>query len=116
MLVGVGFLALAASAGMARNDDSVTPEHDYLHHHHFAEFAKVPAKARARTNPLESDPDAVAAGGNFFHSVARSATATRPKRPTGELLRIHPIRLGLKNLNISASLKGGAHLSTKRVS
>jgi mono/diheme cytochrome c family protein len=41
-------------------------DHDHLHHHHFAEFAKVPAKARARLNPLENDPQAVAAGRKLF--------------------------------------------------
>jgi mono/diheme cytochrome c family protein len=32
----------------------------------YAELAKVPAKAAARHNPLESDPDAVAVGGKLF--------------------------------------------------
>ena len=33
---------------------------------HYAEFAKAPEKARARSNPLASDPDAVAAGRKLF--------------------------------------------------
>jgi mono/diheme cytochrome c family protein len=41
-------------------------EHDHMHHHHFAEFAKVPEKARARVNPLDRDPDAPLAGRNLF--------------------------------------------------
>jgi mono/diheme cytochrome c family protein len=32
----------------------------------YAELAKAPEKARARRNPLDSDPDAVAAGRNLF--------------------------------------------------
>ena len=32
----------------------------------YAELAKAPAKAVTRHNPLESDPDAVAAGGKLF--------------------------------------------------
>ena len=32
----------------------------------YAELAKAPAKAVARHNPLESDPDAAAAGGKLF--------------------------------------------------
>jgi len=32
----------------------------------YAELAKAPRKAVARRNPLESDPDAVAAGGKLF--------------------------------------------------
>jgi mono/diheme cytochrome c family protein len=41
-------------------------EHDHMHHHHFAEFAKVPEKARARVNPLDRDPDAPLAGRKLF--------------------------------------------------
>jgi mono/diheme cytochrome c family protein len=33
---------------------------------YYAELAKAPDKARARKNPLESDPDAVAAGRKLF--------------------------------------------------
>ena len=32
----------------------------------YAELSKAPAKAAARKNPLETDPDAVAAGGKLF--------------------------------------------------
>jgi len=32
----------------------------------YAELAKAPDKARAKRNPLENDPDAVAAGKNLF--------------------------------------------------
>jgi mono/diheme cytochrome c family protein len=33
---------------------------------HYAELAKAPEKARARSNPLASDPDAVATGRKLF--------------------------------------------------
>ena len=32
----------------------------------YAEIAKAPEKARAKRNPMEKDPDAVAAGSNLF--------------------------------------------------
>jgi cytochrome c len=57
-----GFLTYVASA----HDDSISASHDHLHHHHFAEFARVPDKARARHNPLEGDPDAIPAGRKLF--------------------------------------------------
>jgi len=36
------------------------------HNSVYAELAKAPPKAAARRNPLETDPDAVAAGGKLF--------------------------------------------------
>lgn len=60
------FIALGICAASARSDDSAAENHDHLHHHHFAEFAKVPERARARRNPLETDPDAVTAGKKLF--------------------------------------------------
>lgn len=33
----------------------------------YAELTKVPAKESARTNPLEHDPDAIAAGGKLYN-------------------------------------------------
>jgi mono/diheme cytochrome c family protein len=63
ILLAAAFLGFGL---FARSDDSGTADHDHLHHHHFAEFAKVPEKARVRLNPLESDPDAVAAGRKLF--------------------------------------------------
>jgi len=65
LLLVVGFVALAIHAASAHSNDSGST-HDHLHHHHFAEFAKVPEKARARLNPLESDPEAVTAGRKLF--------------------------------------------------
>ena len=61
----VGMVTLVVRAAPAPHDNSDTT-HDHLHHHHFAEFAKVPEKARTRLNPLENDPEAVAAGRKLF--------------------------------------------------
>jgi cytochrome c len=61
----VGLVTLAVRAAPAPHDNSHMT-HDHLHHHHFAEFAKVPEKAKARLNPLENDPEAVAAGRKLF--------------------------------------------------
>ena len=65
-LLVVGFVALAVQAASLHGDDSDAIDHDHLHHHHLVEFAKVPEKARARLNPLESDPEAVTAGRKLF--------------------------------------------------
>lgn len=66
LFLTVAYTALGVQATSANSDDSDTTGHDHLHHHHFAEFAKVPERARARLNPLESDPEAIAAGGKLF--------------------------------------------------
>lgn len=61
MLLTVAFLALAVYVAFARSDDSVNAKNNHL-----AEFATIPEKARMRLNPLERDPDAVAAGRKIF--------------------------------------------------
>ena len=61
-----GFLALSVSLAFAQHEDSAAMEKDHLHHHHYAQLAKVPEKARLLRNPLESDPDATAAGRKLF--------------------------------------------------
>lgn len=66
MLLTSVLLALGGSVASARSDDTVHPDHDHLHHHHFAEFAKVPEVARSRRNPLEGDPDSIPAGKKLF--------------------------------------------------
>jgi mono/diheme cytochrome c family protein len=59
-------LAVCVLLGFAQNEDSARSGKDHHHHHHYAEFAKVPEKARARSNPLAEDPDATVAGGKLF--------------------------------------------------
>jgi mono/diheme cytochrome c family protein len=63
-------LALALSLGFAQseppaatNSAATTKDRSW---HNYAELAKAPAKARAKANPLEADPDAVAAGKKLF--------------------------------------------------
>jgi mono/diheme cytochrome c family protein len=56
----VGYYTLLAHANDSAN------ARDHSHHHHFAEFAKVPEKSRARVNPLQTDRDAPLAGRKLF--------------------------------------------------
>jgi mono/diheme cytochrome c family protein len=58
--------ALSFMLGITQSTNDAMAQTDHLHHHHYAEFAKVPEKARVRRNPLETDPDAVAAGRKLF--------------------------------------------------
>jgi mono/diheme cytochrome c family protein len=64
--------ALAASAAllslsMAARPQAKPPSHQYRKDALvYAELTKAPQKARAKRNPLERDPDAVAAGRNLF--------------------------------------------------
>jgi cytochrome c len=64
-LISAILLVLVISMG-GYAQDSPMSEHDHLHHHHFAEFASVPEKARLRLNPLEGDPDTAVAGRKLF--------------------------------------------------
>jgi mono/diheme cytochrome c family protein len=56
LLISVLVPAQADKPAPARNDDSV-----------YAELSKAPQKSAGRTNPLASDPEAVAAGAKLFH-------------------------------------------------
>ena len=56
-------LALAVPLLFAQEDSSARWKKDNLV---YAQLAKAPKKAADRRNPLESDPDAVAAGANLF--------------------------------------------------
>jgi mono/diheme cytochrome c family protein len=64
--VMAGFLALSVSLALAQHEDSAATEKDHRQHHHDAEFAKVPEKARAKSNPLAEDSDAPVAGRKLF--------------------------------------------------
>jgi len=55
LLLAAGIVAAQTSSAPTTKDKSV-----------YAELAKAPRKAAARHNPLEHDPDAVAAGGKLF--------------------------------------------------
>jgi len=62
-VVAAFVLALVASLAAAQKENSAPAKKDDSV---YAELAKAPKKARARRNPLEGDPDAVAAGGKLF--------------------------------------------------
>ena len=66
VMLGLVFVAMGVYATSACSEDSNPSDLDHLHHHHFSEFAKVPERARARRNPLETDPAAIAAGRKLF--------------------------------------------------
>ena len=56
---------LVASVALARQDKSA-PNKYQGDPRVYAELAKAPEKARAKRNPFENDPEAVAAGRNLF--------------------------------------------------
>jgi mono/diheme cytochrome c family protein len=62
----IGLLALLSilllSRALAQNASDKSKKNDLV----YAEIAKAPEKARAKRNPLQNDPDAVAAGRNLF--------------------------------------------------
>jgi len=66
LLAIFGFVAIAFYAALAHDRGQAADAHDHLHHLHSALFAKVPENARMRPNPLQDDPDAVAAGRKLF--------------------------------------------------
>jgi mono/diheme cytochrome c family protein len=55
-----------ALLGFAQSANSASSENDHNSHSQYAELAKVPEKARARSNPLAEDPDAPIAGRKLF--------------------------------------------------
>jgi len=67
LAVSISFLAasvvLAQSRSSGKSAVSATPKYDPVI---YAELQKAPEKARNRTNPLQNDPDAVAAGAILF--------------------------------------------------
>jgi len=58
--------ASLASVVHAQENNKATSAPDAKHGSHYAELAKAPEKARAKRNPMEKDPEAVAAGRNLF--------------------------------------------------
>jgi mono/diheme cytochrome c family protein len=63
VLSAVFVLTLAVPLITAQKEDSAPARKD---NSVYAELTKAPKKAAARRNPLERDPDAVAAGGKLF--------------------------------------------------
>jgi cytochrome c oxidase cbb3-type subunit 2 len=60
------FLFLGISFSSSQNTDSAPAKSGKNVASVYAELAKAPEKARAKRNPFEGDPDAVAAGRNLF--------------------------------------------------
>jgi mono/diheme cytochrome c family protein len=60
------FVFLGASFSSSQNTDSAPAKSGKNGASVYAELAKAPEKARAKRNPFEGDPDAVAAGRNLF--------------------------------------------------
>jgi mono/diheme cytochrome c family protein len=55
-------VAMAVPLAAAQRESAPAPKDDSV----YAELAKAPKKAVARRNPMEHDPEAVAAGANLF--------------------------------------------------
>ena len=62
-LTAAGVLILSVSMALARKESSPAPGNSRLV---YAEIAKAPDNARAKHNPFESDPEAIAAGRKLF--------------------------------------------------
>ena len=63
MILAALILSLGVTAVWAQKENSAATKKDSSI---YAELAKAPRKAAARRNPMEGDPDAVAAGANLF--------------------------------------------------
>jgi mono/diheme cytochrome c family protein len=59
-------LALVFTPVFAPGASDTKEKSEHQNHQDYAELAKVPQKARARPNPLASDPEAVASGRKLF--------------------------------------------------
>ena len=65
LLIGAGFSVIGIDFASAHDNEASNSEHDHLHHHHNV-LEKAPDKDRDRRNPMESDPEAIAAGRKLF--------------------------------------------------
>lgn len=87
---------LIASVAFARQDKF--PEYKYRGDARvYAELAKAPEKARAKRNPFENDPEAVAAGRNLFeqhcsecHGSGGEGSKKAPSLRAGEVQNAAP--------------------------
>ncbi len=89
-MVLIGFMALTrCSLVLAQSDKSHRSEEQSI----YAELKRAPAKAAAKRNPLESDPDAAAAGAKLFEmhcAECHGATADGGKK--GPSLRVEEVQ------------------------
>ena len=65
MVLGFSFALLAASLSLAQNQKE-TEKPPTRASHSYSELTQAPESAQARVNPLQDDPDAVAAGQILF--------------------------------------------------
>jgi mono/diheme cytochrome c family protein len=89
--LGFGGPGAGGQSNVPVEADSGHLSHDHGHDH-YAELTKVPEKARTRPNPLEHDPDAVAAGAKLYEqhcSECHGVKASGTKR--GPSLRKEPV-------------------------
>src|SRR5579859_1503497 len=63
MIAAAFLLGMTVALAVAQKEDPVSPKKD---NSVYAELARAPQKAAARRNPLERDPEAVAAGAKLF--------------------------------------------------
>jgi mono/diheme cytochrome c family protein len=64
--LGASLTLLGVSLALGQQDSAARPTPPKKDSSVYAELAKAPDKARAKRNPLETDPDAIAAGRNLF--------------------------------------------------
>lgn len=83
-----GVLLVGIAAAQTNNSEAQSPAKSV-----YAELAKVPAKAAGRHNPLEADPEALAAGAKLFElhcAECHGATADGGKK--GPSLRAEEVQ------------------------
>lgn len=89
LLIAAGFAAIALLAAAAGNGGSSNSGRNW----NFAPIQKVPEKARARSNPMAGDPQAVAAGGKLYaeHCAECHGTAAEggAKAPSLRAVEVH---------------------------
>lgn len=92
-ILAVLFLALLARPAFAQKESHGSNKYDPNRKDIYAELQKTPKKAADRRNPLERDPDAVAAGANLFdqHCAECHGDLAEGTRK-GPSLRADPVR------------------------
>jgi mono/diheme cytochrome c family protein len=87
-------VALAQSRSSGKSPSGAAPKYDPAI---YAELQKAPEKARKRTNPLQNDPDAVAAGAILFeqhcaecHGISAEGSRKAPSLQVPEVQTATP--------------------------
>lgn len=88
---------LGVSAGSAQQNDATTAKPEKAKASVYADLSQAPEKARAKPNPYEGDPDAVAAGRKLFqrycaecHGSAGEGSRKAPSLRAHEVQRETP--------------------------